>query len=146
MDYVNTTPHFQYISRLRKTPPTEYVVTEINYVQSMSQYIQKSQELGHSAKIITLNTAEMMEIAIDCEHRRIEKLNKYRPNNMPTIPFDETNVRNILDYKMSEELQYGYAVTFASKVSKDMFKLLVPIFSANAAHCNNASKSIMFSM
>lgn len=60
-------------------------------------------------------------MTVNCERRRIEQLNKYKPEHMPTTPFDEETVREVIDHKMREELRYVYAVLFCSKLSKAVF-------------------------
>ena len=45
---------------------------------------------------------------------------------------------------MCDENRYAYALLYSSKVSREMFPLLCSVFQTDAAHCNNTTKSTMF--
>lgn len=90
--------------------------------------MEELRKSGHVAKVVTLDKNDMMEIAVNVELERIEEFNKYQPNYLTSLPFDEANFCNLLDSKMIEESKYAYALMFCQKVSITMFPSMFPVF------------------
>lgn len=77
-DYFNRNPCPQYIVIFRNHALSQFVVSEINYQQAMSSYIDKLKEAGNFAEMVTPGKKDMLEVALQCEEKRIEQFNKYQ--------------------------------------------------------------------
>lgn len=119
---------------MRRNAHKQYIGGELSYIQGMPKYIEKLEQEGHSAKLVSLNKEQMLDVVIKCEERTVAQHNKYIPKHLSPLPFDETALRATMTAKMRTNVRYGYAMLYCSKVAKDMFNTLTPVFQGDAAH------------
>lgn len=64
VDYLNTTPYNEFVSGIHRNSLLNYKGSEINYLQSISNYIEMLQKAGHKAKLVTMLKMGMIDLAI----------------------------------------------------------------------------------
>lgn len=137
--YLRLEPSRSFVLRVRDASYKAYGGESSNILGILPSYVAKLNYLGHNAKLIMNPREDMVSVAL-----RVALENHKKGPDKDSV-FDAVSVREHLE-KNADKASYFYAAMFVSKIARDMISMLVPVFSADAAHCTGPSKGTLFSL
>lgn len=128
-----------FLKRVREAASARVTDENHNVVSRLPDYIEALNNLGHKAKLLTKKKQEMLDTTVGIAR---EQHRKY-PS---TVPFDEAAFRDSLGSTVPSDALFFYGALYVPVSAVAMVSKLVPVFTADAAHCASVTKGTLFSL